>query len=542
MKRIIPYIVMLVLTVGFTITAVPSILRRQNIFIAAEKRDANQIVIDMHDDPNPKSYGNELRIKAISVNDELLDLGEISNDNWVWHPEWGYIQYQQGDSAFIVNIDHNIDSLKLTLIGQEGSGRCTVSLNGIAEKNYDMYGSNWHETIYSVQYVNELYLIYLSISFGVIIFILFFGLYRFFMYLLGMAEYQPQKIGVGAFDFAKGLGIILVILGHSIQDVSSENAYISADILVAVVAIILMYAILPMFFIMSGYGSSAANSIITIKKQVRVLIEFYGIYVMAVIVVDAVKVFIMHDLSRKDLIKQIAGFFTLTIHDTSVSGFEIASMGPMWFFASLCIGKVLLNGVLMVKSRKLQALVIALTLIPFYCLIKRDYAFFCLAPVCSTLIFLYVGHCLSKFRLFRIKSNYVPLAFIFGTIIFYIAAFLNGPFFSISGNCWGNNIFLGLFISAIGGMVLTWLCLEYGNTIFRKCIYIRKIGRMSAFFFWAHSIEYMVIPWKELMRQINMGMYVKGIIIFVLRMIIVVVLTAILMFVYKLLHKKRDIT
>ena len=540
MKKSVPYIIMLILTLALLITVIPSVIRKLNILPQNEGSDTNKLVITMHGLPNKRSYGNEMRIKTITVNGEQLDLSQYSNDSWVWHPEWGYMLYQEGDNTLTVDIDHYLDSLDVTMIEQEGSGKCTVSLNGLAEKSYDLYSSNWHETVYSVKYVDDFYLTYLKLSFGFVLFMLMFLIYRICMYGFGIEKYVPQKIGLASFDFAKGLGILLVILGHSAQDVTSEDAYISTNILFAVIAIVFLYAVLPMFFVVNGYGSKAVDPKNNLKRQLRILAEFYGIYIVVVIVIDAVKMFTVPDYSKAEFVKQVAAFLTLSIHDVSINGLEIGTIGPMWFFVSLCIGRIVLNRILMIRNNKTQTIVAALVLIPFYFLIKHDFALLCLTTICSALIFLYMGHCLSRYKIFRMSNNCIPMIFIFGSIVFFATALLNGTYFSIAGNYWGNNIFLGLFISVLGGTVMTWLCLQYGNTVFRSFRAVRKIGRMSAFFFLAHSIEYMTIPWGKIIQQLNAGFYVKSITVFLCRMIVVSLLTWILMRVYGRLHRKKQ--
>ncbi len=540
MKRFVPYILMLILTMVLVVTLGSSVLRKQHIFPVREGRDINQLVITMHDNPNRRSYGNELRVKSISVNGESLDLGKYSSESWVWHPEWGYVLYQQGDNTFTVDINQYVENLTLTLIKQEGSGKCTVSFNGMAEKSYDMYSSNWHETVYSVKYVNDFYLAYLKLSVGIVLFVLLVALYRIVLYVLGKQPVTPAKIGLGAFDFAKGLGLILVILGHSAQEVSSENAYISYGIFTAIVAITMMYTALPMFAIVSGYGSKAADPLVTIKKQMKVLLEFYGMFALIVILIDIIKLLLLPGFESQDFIRQIVAICTLMQHDYAFRGLQIGNIGPMWFLVSLCIARVVLNGVLRIKNKKLQVLAVALMLIPFYFATKLDLAMLCLAPVFSIVLFLYVGHCLSKYKIFKNENKITRIVFIIGTLVFYATAAMNGTFITIAGNNWGNNMFVGLLMATLGGTVLTWLCLQYGNTVFRRFNAVRKIGRLSLFFFLAHSIEYMTIPWGKIIQQLNAGFYVKSITVFLCRMIVVSLLTWILMRVYGRLHRKKQ--
>lgn len=216
---------MLILTVVLVITLGPSIMRKQNIFPESERAVDNQLVITMHDNPNSKSYGNELRVKTIIVNGELLDLSEYANDSWVWHPEWGYVLYQQGNNIFAVDIDREVESLNLTLIKQEGSGKCTVSFNGIAEKSYDMYSSNWHEVVYSVRYFDTVSYVFFLFSVCIVIYALLIILYRVFLYGTGKIQVTPLRVGIGTFDLIKGFGILGVMLGHSAEQVASNGAF-----------------------------------------------------------------------------------------------------------------------------------------------------------------------------------------------------------------------------------------------------------------------------------------------------------------------------
>jgi len=528
----------LLVTLGLIFSVIPFALTKMNIFPASLGKDLNYLIVTMHDSPNSKSYGNEMRIKSISVNGELLDMGEISNDSWVWHPEWGYVLYQHGDSTLEIKINKPVQALILTFIKQEGSGKCTISFNDSAKRSYDMYSSNWHEEVFFVKFVDDAQMVLIKLSVGIILFCVLFMLYRIILYLIGAKAVIPQKIGIGSFDFAKGIGMIGIMLGHSAQDVSIDNAYIAYGIIPAIVTITLMYAILPMFDIISGYGIRGSNPLKTLKKQLKLLFDFYVIYAFGVLLIDIVKVFVISDFKANELSNHLLALLLMTEHDLTIFGLKIGNIGPMWFFVSLCLGKVVLNQVLLVRNDKLQILIMLLVLIPFYFSIKLDLAIFCLTPLFSAIIFLYIGHCLSKYNVLKSSSRWVRIAFILGIIVFYSVAAFNGVFISIAGNNWGNDVFVGLFTAALGGIVLTWFSLEYGNTLFLKLGYVREIGRKSIFALLAHSIEYTTIPWKTIMESVKLGFYSKTVLIFVCRLVVTFVLARIIIFVYGKTHQK----
>ena len=541
MKKTVPYIVILLVTIVLLLTVVPSALRKMNIFPASEGSNTNTLVVTMHNSPNSRSYGNEMRIKSISMNGQLMDLGEISNDSWVWHPEWGYILYQQGDGTLEISINEPVQSLILSFIKQEGSGKCTISFNGSALHSYDMYSPNWHEEAYSVKYLDDAQMILIKISIGLILFCVLFMLYRGILYIIGVKEVIPQKIGIGSFDFAKGLGMIGVILGHSAQDVALDNAFVSYGIIPAIITITLMYAMLPMFDIISGYGSRGNKPVKHARKQLKLLFTFYGIFAVGVLLIDIVKVFFITGFAFGDVLRNILAMLVMAEHDLTLFGFQVGNIGPMWFFVSLCLGKIVLNQILLVRNEKIQILLMFLVLIPFYFSIKLDLAVFCLAPMFSVVIFLYIGYCLSKYKVYKSDSRLLRVAFILGIIVFYALAAFNGIFISIAGNNWGNNVFVGLFTAALGGVVLTWLSLEYGNTLFRKAGFIREIGRKSIFVLLAHSIEYMTIPWRSIMEPVKLGFYSKTILIFVCRVIVTALIAKIIIKVFEQTHKKGDL-
>ncbi|MBQ1194023.1 MAG: hypothetical protein IIX45_07920, partial [Lachnospiraceae bacterium] len=82
--------------------------------------ESASIKIEMLDQSNKQSYGREMRIVSLTINGAKLNLADYANDDWVWHEEWGYILYQQGDSDFEINLNEPLRSFAMEYVEQEG--------------------------------------------------------------------------------------------------------------------------------------------------------------------------------------------------------------------------------------------------------------------------------------------------------------------------------------------------------------------------------------------------------------------------------------
>lgn len=538
MKRFIPYILMLIMSLVVVIAIVPSIVRKYNIFTESEGSDTNELVITMLNDPDPKSYGNEMRIASIVVDGEPMDLGMLSNESWVWHPEWGYMLYQHGDGNLTISIDKKIGSLSLEYIKQEGSGKCTISFNGAVEKNIDMYSSKWRSGNYTIRYLNNADYMHFMGTAVIAIFMIMFLIYRAFLYGTGKMQVVPLKICIGSFDFAKGAGILGVILGHSFQLVVRDWDTFTFDIIVAAIAIVLIYSIIPMFFMISGYGSRARDTKTIIKKQLKLLFFFYGVFFPFILIIDLFKVIFVPEFSFGDYFRQIVSIMLMMVHSKTIFGYDFGTVGPLWFVTSLCIARVFLNELLKIKNTKLQILAVVLMLIPFYYSSRFDVAVFCTSTTFVALLYMYVGYALGKYKLFSSANRALRIVLIMGIFVFFASAIANGISFSIAGNGWGENIFAGLIISIIGGVNLVWICLMMGGYSGRITHFIKDVGRKSPFYLLAHSIEAMTIPWESVFGSLHGNIVITGMVITACRLAVIILLVNAILLAFRFLRKK----
>ncbi len=536
MKKFYPYIIFVIISIFLCLLLFPFITRWGNIFSESDCREYNTLTITMHDSPNAKSYGNEMRIKSLIVNGQRINLGDISNESWVWHPEWDYILFQEGEHTLEIPINEVVHKIELIYIEQEGSGKCTISFNGEAVKNVDMYSNNWHESIYSVAYYSDFEMIMLELSVGVIVFCLIYLIYIIILVLTGRKKVTGFNVGIGTFDFVKGVAILAVILGHTGQAILSDNKPHSLGIVGIILEITAIYTIIPVFLIVSGYGFRGRDTKSVVKKQLRIIMITIGLFAAIVLAIDILKVILIPNLGMSDLIMHMLSILTMQLHEKSILGYYFVTIGPLWFVVSLGIAKIIFNEILKIKSerKRLCVMLIILCVICFAC--KLDITVFSFGAALSSLPYLYTGYLLGKYKIF--KRNKIIIGFLFGAgvIVFYVLAFCNGITFSIAGNSFGNNFLLGVIASVIGGVIIVRELAILGITLGKRVQAIKVIGKESFFILFAHSIECVTIPWTELMTNFELAFWFKILIFFVIRLIIVFALTKVILFVVKRYH------
>jgi fucose 4-O-acetylase-like acetyltransferase len=279
-------------------------------------------------------------------------------------------------------------------------------------------------------------------------------------------------------DIAKGIAIILVVLGHTL---SSSNALWS-----------IIYSFhMPLFFLLAGFTFKIKDTPTVVKTSaLRLLVP----YVICYVLITLASIIWQATFDVKWFVSQLTAFFFASA--IQVKFFNLPAVGIIWFFWALFLSRVWLNIVLAYCNKRNVAeplrfifffgmsliggivsrymflplaldLVMATTffmylgyLIKQKELLSRKKATAIVFPISLIiwiLCLLFVPYSMDNFFMTRLYGN--PLAALSGTLIcIYVSMFISRfvPLVKSYLLFMGTNSIMVFFLHAIGGNLITW--------------------------------------------------------------------------------------
>lgn len=177
-----------------------------------------------------------------------------------------------------------------------------------------------------------------------------------------------------AIDIAKGIGILLVIIGHGAIPSWSKDAIFSFH--------------MPLFFILSGYFFRDETPLIRMRKDAKRLLLPY----VVTIAVITLYMLIVHQVIKRDGWYYIINTLWLGIYPTGAPG-GLNFSGPVWFLFALFWTKGTFNLIEKVHNRWFYLILAFTAFAPFYLsyLIGRDLPL-AISQGLISIVFFWGGH------------------------------------------------------------------------------------------------------------------------------------------------------
>ena len=292
---------------------------------------------------------------------------------------------------------------------------------------------------------------------------------------------------IGFFDFARGIGIIGVLMGHSIllwypmtftdRPFGNLNSVIGSSIM-------------AMFFMISGYGFQRRKMKKCLKTQAKVLLKPYWISVSCIIGMKLLLAFLRQRSFWKFGGQYIFSYlFAINAgvagnYGGKIFGLAVDDVAMMWFFVALFGGWVLCNAITKVQNIRIQFCLVFLCLcVGIYMTYISDIWPFVLPQIFQAAGLLFVGYIVKKHYLlvrrlpiqfWLIGGSVVLVSAVWGGVDMYtcvwklglldyasivILGFIMMYFFSRLETR-GNHKFFYDFIVNIGGKTQIILCIH----------------------------------------------------------------------------------
>ena len=313
---------------------------------------------------------------------------------------------------------------------------------------------------------------------------------------------KKHRINLSSFDLVKGAGILEIVTFHTLThvDLSGSPGLTLLSRLIQYTAIGLM----PMFFVISGYGFKEKSPAKMLKKTVVSLIVPYLCVMLGYLVIYPVAYcgVVYHGDWRAAFartMQYIAAFLLgLSRDGVVVFGYRTTWCTAAWYFLATFVAFNVLNGIVRLRHIAAQAGCVLLCAAASILLFRRGFYFYCLPQGLVAVAYCYVGYLLRRYDLLERLSGSV------WTYLVLIPAYL------IQLKWGGCDLAQGVFRHIVwdyigagcAGLLFLFIGIRLAQTEWKGLDWIRQLGMYSYWIFALHSIEMEALPWSHWLQPL----------------------------------------
>ena len=331
-----------------------------------------------------------------------------------------------------------------------------------------------------------------------------------------------KKARIEYIDIAKGIGMILVIIGHCAGIPNWLNRFVFS-------------VHMPLFFILSGYTfSTKRNPSIkeSIKKNAKALLIPYAVSCIIIIAVNTILAVIRHQdvLHEFELwtVSAIYGSGThyLPVFDTW--GIPITFIGALWFLLAMFFARILFDLILRSKTPFLWT--VASFFAGYVSARQIGWLPFSFQGGMCAVLFMYIGYVIRKNDLFRWDKIHWTLKVLMLAFWMYCVKFC-GHLYMVSNSYYDG--FLDIIGAVSGTFIIVYISQGLEKlTVFR--VPLSALGRISLGVMCAHCIVLDCFPTSNIAGSL---LYRTGVPYGVWEMAILFIMTGVVTFILFLIPK-----
>ncbi|MGL4875106.1 MAG: acyltransferase family protein [Clostridium sp.] len=253
-------------------------------------------------------------------------------------------------------------------------------------------------------------------------------------------------------DESKGIGILLVVLGHVILGFLNANMYLDKKNLLEYVFFTIYSFHMPLFFIISGYLYKKTWQIKNIQNlKVRIINKFIALgipYIIFSLAFGISKVIMSGDTNSELTIKDI---LKIPIHP----------IGPYWFLYAL-MGLFILVPILeysKLNTKIILLIALSLTILSNIFTIKIVF----ISTTFQNILYFYIGCIL--FEIFNYEKYFKlkKLLLKFNVLLFFVYIVTNILYFNLSKSIFISNIFIGIILAISASIFIINIFYKYNK-------------------------------------------------------------------------------
>lgn len=311
-----------------------------------------------------------------------------------------------------------------------------------------------------------------------------------------MKKASETAASLGYFNLARGLGMVLILLGHSITPFFPEHA--PAQTLFAGAGSVLGGGIMAMFFMISGFGFYSRSPRKCLAMQGKILLKPYALTAAAILATKLVLA-LLKQRPFSDHGGELVLTYLLGLNAEGggqLGGIPIESVSIFWFILALFGGWVIYNGIFRLKSGKLQAVLTAACVVGGYLLTLISQVW----PFCLPMMLLSVGYLAAGCLMRRCRLLERPLPIRCWVLLLAVTG-LSAAFGSVNMvACQWRLGLLDVAGSFCAGFLLMRLYCRFMKLGLQGPVIrtLEAVGFHSIWIVFLHGYEKVIFPWYRL--------------------------------------------
>jgi fucose 4-O-acetylase-like acetyltransferase len=358
---------------------------------------------------------------------------------------------------------------------------------------------------------------------------------------------------MGFFDLAKGLGMMIIILGHSYNmtfvtpgvgtavDGARSIIFGKAVPLLSGAGSVLGAGVVAMFFMISGYSFFKRKPKKCLSLQAKLLLKPYALTGAAIVISK----FIISTLRGRSFLEHGAPFITTFLFGTSLDsggrifGLPAESISILWFILSLFEVWVTYNLLVRIKKEATRHILIVCIVIAGYLMSLAPFAWpFMLPQSMIALGYFHVGYMCKVHKAFDVElPQWLPV--LAGSVASFCLLFGS---VNIARSQWGLGMIDLAGTFAVGFLMLLGYVKKLGPVPDNKITaLISNVGFLSIWIVCIHGYEMCVFPWYMLTDALMPHRILAWAALTVLRSIMIWVIYKMITTVRKKFHRKKKV-
>lgn len=337
---------------------------------------------------------------------------------------------------------------------------------------------------------------------------------------------------LGMFDLMKGLGMVLIVVGHTFNLGYIANSSFAPVFFV--LAAMIGGAMMPAFMMASGYGLRKMNTLKCIRQQAKMMLVPYGYTLLGTTALHLLTRYWLTRSVRATLRMtwQVVGGFLMALPaPKEIHGLLYYNCGPMWYMIAIYLGWIILNFLMEKVSEKHLPLSVLLTVTLGWGLGLLQFTYFCLPQAMIASGFLYVGYMLRKTKKFQ--NGWIPSHWYFYIIVAAVtilAVFWTGNLDNMAESVWNLGV-ISVLTNVFLGIGVLYLLLLVSDLSFSGKGVLSWIGRNSLYVFAAHTAEMHGIPWYLIQEKLSNSPLLAILITLILRTVFITAVVSAILFI-----------
>ena len=330
---------------------------------------------------------------------------------------------------------------------------------------------------------------------------------------------QERKKDIVWLDYARFLGIFLVIYGHALQRITDWQ---SVALFKGTYDYIYLFH-MPVFFVISGYLFSN-NQLEKLHRGVKILYSLilpYLLYQLLYLPVAAWSY--RHQFAFQELLLKL--LWGILAGDGYETPFSLPVCLPCWFLISIIQLRVLF---LLVPINKITSIGLALFSVVFL-VVRRYYSFdiyFCIDSTIMAIPYFLFGHYMRTWfeKIERRSSRWHIVGIIVTGLIVWLALQYNGVA-QMNGPGYGKNVLFN-YLAGFSGSIMVSLIAVLMAKIRGAKEYIRRISRNTLFIIFSHWVLLVILG--QVLKKLFINIPIVNLTLMVLTSVVILYLSDLL--------------